>query len=110
MSRHRHLIPLLVAVLVIQGLVAVVPHTHGSDMAGMGPASGSIGVVVSSGAEDGSHQCLACSVHAPLVEPGPEFVLVASEAPTPTVASDRGSNVAPSFHASASPRGPPRVV
>jgi hypothetical protein len=28
MLRHRHLIPLLVAILVIQGLVAVLPHHH----------------------------------------------------------------------------------
>ena len=54
MSHHRCLIPILSAALVIQGLVAVVPHTHGSDTAGMGPAAGSSEAVVSSGAEDGS--------------------------------------------------------
>ena len=95
MSHHRCLIPILSAALVIQGLVAVVPHTHGSDTAGMGPAAGSSEAVVSSGAEDGSHRCLACTVHAPLVEPGPEFVLVTSEVPTPTGATERHSNLAP---------------
>ena len=102
MLHRRRLVPLLAAVLVIQNLVAVLPHTHGSTVDGQAwQASSPV---------DATHHCLACSVHAPVVEPTADFGGVAGSTITiPISAEGRPSDVF-SILSNASPRGPPRIV
>ncbi len=102
MLRHRHLIPLLVAVLVIQSLVAVLPHTHCSMVDGQAWQTSSH--------IDATHHCLACSVHVPVVEPTGEFSGAAGSTITIPVSAEAGSSDVFSILSTASPRGPPRIV
>jgi len=102
MLRHRRLIPLLAAVLVIQSLVAVLPHTHGSAANGqVWQASSHIGA---------THHCLACSVQAPVVEPIAEVGGAACLATTILVSIDCKTSNVLSIDSTASPRGPPWIV
>jgi len=107
---RRSLIPLLTAVLVIQSLVAVVPHTHGFETASMDRELGCAGSLASKSALDGSHNCLACSVHSPVVEQAAKFGIAAGLAAAIFVATDAGSSVTLPVLTSGSPRGPPRAV
>jgi len=107
---RRRLIPLLTVVLVIQSLVAVVPHTHGSETADIGPGVGGVGAAASIGVTAGSHQCLACSVHAPVVVQAAEFGTATGLAIAVSAAIDGGSSATLPVLTSGGPRGPPRVV
>jgi hypothetical protein len=102
MLRHRHLIPLLVAVLVIQSLVAVLPHTHGPTVDGQAWQTSSH--------IDETHHCLACSAHAPVVEPTAGFGGAAGSTITIPFSAEGGSSDVFSTLSTASPRGPPRIV
>jgi len=99
----RQLIPLLAVMLLIQDLVAVVPHQHLSVTTG-GQALRMLTSI------DGAHDCLACSVHAPVVEPAAELGSETSRAATVAIAAEHGSRVVLSILASAGPRGPPWIV
>lgn len=110
MTVRCRLIPLLVAVLVIQGLVGAVPHTHRPEMAAEGPAPDAVGAVAFNCVTDESHHCLACSVHAPVVEQAAEFGIATGLSSTISVAIDGESSEPLFLLTSASPRGPPRVV
>jgi len=103
MPRQRQLIPLLAALLVIQGLVGVLPHQHRSDPVGGQALQAPL-------SNDEAHCCLACSVHAPAVDRSTEFGVATGLAMAAAVAIDRGSSVAFSVFSASSPRGPPRVV
>jgi len=111
MTSHRRLIPLLVAVLVIQGLVAVLPHTHGC-----GDGETGIGNVQAAGIEtpprisNSAHACLACSVHAPMVEAAADRGVVHGIERASTIAVVRWSISVLSSHQNVNPRAPPRIV
>lgn len=101
--RYRStLIPLLVVFLAIQGVVAGVPHQHGSECL-VDQVMGSASTV------DEPHHCLACSVHAPAVASavpfGFAFWVGENAAEMDLIASIRTS---PSLIFSG-PRGPPSV-
>jgi len=102
MSYRRRLIPLLAVILVIQSLVAVLPHTHGS--VGNGQAWQASSPI------DATHHCLACSVHAPVVESIAEAGGTAGSTITIPVSAEGGSSDVFSILSIASPRGPPRIV
>jgi len=102
MPHRRRLIPLLTVVLVIQNLVAVLPHTHGSTVDGQAWQASSH--------FDTTHHCLACSVQAPVVEAAAEVGNAAGLTITIQVSVDRGSSDVLSTVVSTSPRGPPRIV
>ncbi len=110
MPRRRHLIPLLVAILVIQGLAGVVPHTHGPAGFGAEVSPAESGVITSQDAREASHDCLACSVHTPVVEPAAESGPATKSAVVSTVLVVDGSGDALSTLSPTHPRGPPRVV
>ena len=102
MSHPRRLIPLLAVILVIQSLVVMLPHTHGSVLNGQArQASSHI---------DATHHCLACSVHAPEVESIAESGATAGSTITIPVSAEGGSSDVFSILSTASPRGPPRIV
>jgi hypothetical protein len=103
MQLYRRLLPLLAAVLVIQGLVSVLPHQHRSVPVD-GPA---LQLPSSNGAV---HDCFACSIHAPAVDLSVEFRVATGLAAAPLVAFDRRSSVTFSVLSPSSPRGPPRFV
>lgn len=103
MPYRRRLIPLLAVILVIQSLVGVVPHQHRSTaMDGQ--------VLQTLASTDGAHHCLACSVHAPVVEPAAELDGENGLDTTVAMPADHPSSVALSILASAGPRGPPWIV
>ena len=99
----RRLIPVLVALLVLQGGLAVLPHQHGHAAAN-GPE-----LTVDS-THGTAHDCLACSIHAPAMEgsegsptdAGFSNVVVASVYDPPIFGAAQRGN--------ASPRGPPSIV
>lgn len=100
MRLRRTLIPLLVVFLAVQGVVASVPHQHGSECL--------VDQVIDSGSIiDKPHHCLACSVHAPAVAGampfGFAFWIGENSAALGLIASIRTS---PSI-ISSGPRGPP---
>jgi hypothetical protein len=100
MRSHRVLIPLLAAVLVLQGMVAVAPHQHGPAR----PETPEINEFVPS---QETHQCLACAVHVPLIEPatGSGFIPVTTVVSAATsVGPDDVTVAEPSPFG---PRGPP---
>ena len=111
MPRTRRLIPLLAAVLVIQGLVGVLPHTH--EIGGVGTEDGfsqAVGIVTPHGASDASHDCLACLVHAPDVESAADRGIVHGVVLAATAPVIRWSISILSNHKTANPRAPPRIV
>jgi hypothetical protein len=99
MANRRRLIVVLAAFLVINGLVAVLPHEHGPAKSGQNwrtPLS-----------IDATHHCLACSVHSPDLEPAAEFGHPArSVSMSPVVVKPGSRDVLP-VPRSAGPRGPP---
>jgi hypothetical protein len=101
MLRRRRLVPLLTVVLVIQSLVTVLPHIHGPAV------DGQVWQAVSS--LDSAHHCLACSVHAPVVEPAAEFGHAVGATTTSPVTVDGGTNDVNPVGSYASPRGPPWI-
>jgi len=110
MPRHRRLIMLLVAVLVIQGLVGVVPHRHGPSGVGAEVSQAHSGVVTSRGVSDASHDCLGCSVYAPVVESAADRGLVHGVEEASLAPVVRWSISVLSPHQTANPRAPPRIV
>ncbi len=110
MSRYRRLIPLLAVVLVIQGLAGVVPHTHRAGEFGTETSQAEGSVIISQDTEDASHDCLACSIHAPVFETAGDRGLVhgvVQASPAPAV---QWSISVLSLHQIANPRAPPRIV
>jgi len=103
MAFRRRLIPLVVAVLVVQGLVAVVPHQHRTP-----PVDGQDARVPFSNAV--VHDCFACSIHAPAVDLAAAFGVATGSAVAPLIAVGRGSRITLPVLSPSSPRGPPVVV
>jgi hypothetical protein len=106
MSPGRRLIPLLAAVLVIQGVVGVAPHDHDPSTVVVGSGAG----LKAQSSIDSSHGCLACSVHAPVIEPAS----VDQDVPTSSFV-DVFRNIDETLLAERTdgppaPRGPPGVV
>jgi hypothetical protein len=102
MPHRSRLIPLLTLILVIQSVVAVLPHVHGSVLNDQARQVSSY--------IDATHHCLACSVHAPVVESVAGVGGAAGLTITIAVSVDGGSNDFLSVLSTASPRGPPRIV
>jgi hypothetical protein len=102
MLHRRRLIPLLTVVLVIQSLAAALPHTHASVVDDEAWRTAS--------SIESAHHCLACSVHAPVVEPTVEAGGAAGLTTNIPVSVDCDSSNVLSIDSSASPRGPPRIV
>lgn len=106
----RRIAMLVLGVVVVsQGLAAAVPHRHGPEGPSVGPVPASDQASLVSGV-DSPRSCLACAIHAPVMEPsvtgqfdssvtvrGCLLVAVAPECDLSTLGS-------------ASPRGPPRGV
>jgi hypothetical protein len=103
MDGFRGAIGLLVAALVLQGLVAVVPHDHGAVCVG-GPA------FEAPGGLEAPHHCLACSAHAPTATVGAGVAVVWSERDAAPIVSMPPIRVFAATVESFGPRGPPRVV
>jgi len=110
MTTSRRLIPILAAVLVIQGLVGVLPHTHGHRGAGS-EISGVDGSIVSAlGVSGPPHDCLACSIHAPVFESAANQRFVhAVEQASPTSVVQWSITIL-ALNQTANPRAPPRIV
>jgi hypothetical protein len=105
MSIGRRLTPLLAAILVIQGVVGMAPHDHDPTTVVIGSGAG----LKAQSSIDSSHGCLACSVHAPVIEQ----TSVDQDAPIASV-SGRFRAIGETLHAERtdgppSPRGPPLV-
>jgi hypothetical protein len=99
----RLLTPLLGIALLIQCLVAVVPHDHGCTA----PDEPSL---VLAGSFDAPHHCLACSVHTPSAAPAEDLAsawLPSGSAQAPFAGSC--AYVALGV-VSSCPRGPPSVI
>ena len=109
MTSRSRLIPLFVAVLVIQGLVGVVPHTHGFGGHGTG-FSRAEGVLAPPAISDATHDCLACSVHAPVFQSATDRGLIHRVEKTSPATVDRWPISALSLSRTASPRAPPWIV
>jgi hypothetical protein len=106
--RSRCLTFVLAAALVVQGLVAAIPHQHGPTVLVVGPVEGDGNAITAVVAVETPHRCLACSVHAPVVAPTPDFESLSGIGrSTPVSVHPQQSNrlldcgVIP-------PRGPPR--
>ena len=95
--------------MVIQGLVGVLPHTH-SCGAVVTEASQATGVVASGGVSLTGHDCLACSVHAPMVDAAADRGVVHGTERAATVPVFRWSVSVLSSHQTANPRAPPWIV
>ena len=109
MTSRSRLIPLLVAALVVQGLVGVVPHTHGigGHETGVPQAERFLAL---HGISDATHSCLACSVHAPVVESATDRGLIHRVERTSPATVDRRSVSALALNRIANPRAPPWFV
>lgn len=101
MTTRRRLIPVLTAVLVIQSLVARVPHQHQT-------ATVEGQALQNASSVDEAHHCLACSVYAPVVESVAACGVVSGEADSSGVLSCESENDVVAICVSPSPRGPPR--
>ena len=99
----RRLIPLLVAVLAIQGLVALVPHEHAS------VTTEGQGLQARPSAGD-PHRCFACSVLAPAVEQAPAAEFASAVTRTAAKMVDSATSDLLSEPALSGPRGPPRII
>jgi len=109
MPQLRRLIPLLVGAMVIQGLVGVLPHTHGCG-AIFTEASQATGVVASGGGSLIGHDCLACSLHAPMVDAAADRGVVHGIERASTVPVVRWSISVLSSQQISNPRAPPWIV
>jgi hypothetical protein len=109
MTPRSRLIPLLVAVLVVQGLVGVVPHTHG-----IGGHETEVPqadrFLAPHGFSEVTHDCLACSVHAPAVDSATDRGLIHRDETTAPSTVDRRSVSALSVNRTDNPRAPPWIV
>jgi hypothetical protein len=110
MGTVAKLTPPLVAALVIQSLVSLVPHRHGpavvAGWSGTQPGDSVVAVV----RVDIAHGCLACAVNPPVVEPAERLgIAVAPEIAAP-IQDGRSTRPAGSPHDSTSTRGPPGIV
>jgi len=110
MPHPRRLIPLLVTALVIQGLVGVVPHTHRTGGLEAEVARADSGLITIYETDESAHDCLACSVHAPMVEAAASRGIVhgVEQAYSAPVIQWSISILSP--HRTANPRAPPRIV
>lgn len=106
MSFAHRLIPLLAAVLLIQGVAAVAPHHHDPSTVVIG---GYVGLTALASL-DGPHSCLACSVHTPEIEQASLDQSISKTAFVGVFRTIDESLRAERTDGSASPRGPPAVV
>jgi hypothetical protein len=108
MRWRRRLVPLFAAALVIQGLVALAPHEHGPAVVECAPLDGPGEVLTAVAAIHAQKSCFACSVHTPVVAPGPQVGPVWTPAPQPSIPTPHERSAHLSDVGGAEPRGPPR--
>lgn len=108
MCWRRRLVPLFAAALVIQGLVALAPHEHGPDVVECAPPEGPGEVLTVVAAVHAQSRCFACSVHAPVVAPGPTAGPVWTPTPQLSIPTPHARSAHLSDVGGAEPRGPPR--
>ena len=99
---RRGLLSLLAAALVLQGVLAVVPHDHGP-LCVDGPT------FELPDSFDAPHHCLACSVHAPTAAVVAGIAMAWSEIGTAPVVARLPIGVFSAPVESSAPRGPPLV-
>jgi hypothetical protein len=100
----RALIPALGLALVLQGVVAVVPHDHDCDASRSGDA------LVAASVIDVHHDCLACSTHVPAAVAAASTSALDSVDIRPVTARAEDRDALRSETGVFDPRGPPQVV
>ncbi len=110
MTTRSRLIPFLVAALVTQSLIGAVPHTHRFNESDTEVSQAETGVITLHDVGEPAHECLACSVHVPMVDSAAGRGIIHGVEQTSSESVLLWSISILSVNRKANPRGPPRIT